>query len=269
MVKEVVVLWTAALLAAASAELLVNVSIKVLSNIPVTHSANTTRLILHHNRITMSSSDIRALRNYSSLRELDLSYNLITQLPDGAFSALSSLETLRLTGNGLQTIRNQTFTDLKKLRTLDLGLNPWDCTQELVALVKWMNDVKLRTDTSTEAERTGQKSGVTNTWKFLTGVIVIILCTSMFIVCAVKSPIWHKMLFDYRHQRLREAEDPAIFNTGRYSNFSLDTEQTETSAQELDQGLTEPPEDEDGFIEDGYIQPEDYKERADVGVPIV
>lgn len=122
----------------------------------------------------------------------------------------------------------------------------------------------LALDKLTEGEQNA-KSEITNTWKFLTGVIVIILCTSMFIVCAVKSPTWYKMLFDYRHQRLHESEDPGIFNTGRYSNFSLDTEQTETSAHELDQGLSGSPEDEDGFIEDGYLEPDDYKEHADVG----
>ncbi|XP_026777405.3 leucine-rich repeat-containing protein 19 [Pangasianodon hypophthalmus] len=339
MVKEVVLLWTVALWAA-SAEMLVNDSNKTLANIPATYYANITHLILQHNCIVMNSSDTQTLRNYSKLTELDLSYNLIVQLPDGAFSALSSLETLRLTGNQLQTIRNETFTDLKKLKTLDLAENPLNCTQELLTLMKWLNDAGLQTgpnatcatpenlagkrildvlktsttqlppvtsntvtttkttststtvmsstkafitiqspprgtlttvssqnvsskDTLIEDEQNG-KPVVTNSWKFLTGVIVIILCTSMVIVCAVKSPTWYKMLFDYRHQRLHEAEEPSIFNTGRYSNFSLDTEQTETSAHELDQGLTEPAEDEDGFIEDGYIQPEDYKEHVDV-----
>ncbi|XP_027000250.1 leucine-rich repeat-containing protein 19-like isoform X2 [Tachysurus fulvidraco] len=335
MVKEVLVLWTATLLAA-SAQLPVNDSNKTLAYIPLTYDVNITHLILHHNLIVMNDSDIQALRNYSDLIELDLSYNLITHLPDGAFSALGSLETLRLTGNNLQTIRNETFTDLQKLKTLDLSLNPWNCTQELLTLVKWMNETGLHTGpnvtcaapenltgeriqdviktfptqrppttrntvTATKTTTTSSTvraftetfttvqssqhqesvtlrglnvsskdeqdamSGNTNTWKFLTGVIVIILCTSMFIVCAVKSPTWYKILFDYRHQRLHETEDPGIFNTGRYSNFSLDTEQTETSAHELDQGLTGPSEDEDGFIEDGYIQPEDYKEHADVG----
>lgn len=118
---------------------------KTLENIPATYSVNITSLILHHNHIVMNSSDIQALRRYSKLKKLDLSYNLISELPGGAFSALSSLEILSLRGNKLQTIRNETFTDLKELRTLDLAENPWNCTQELLKLEKWMNDVGLQT----------------------------------------------------------------------------------------------------------------------------
>ncbi|KAI5089139.1 leucine-rich repeat and transmembrane domain-containing protein 2, partial [Silurus meridionalis] len=382
----------------------VNNSYKALRNIPNNYNVNTTGLILHHNQIMMDTMDIQALKNYSKLTHLDLSYNRIAKLPDGVFSALGSLENLSLSGNKLRTIKNETFADLKKLKTLDLDDNPWNCTWDLVEIVKWMNNMGLQTgsnatcsspvilagqrildvlrisktplpsvksntaattksvstftvtastktiitvrspsrpsqemttvssqnvsgkglrsatysrrastpthvkhifmtfalctgalscwnrfgspslgslsycslkpidkytvynssmclalDTMIKAEQNNKPEG-TNTWMFLSGVIVIILCTSMVIVCAVKSPIWYKMLFDYRHQRLREAEEPSIFSTSRFSNFSLDTEQTETSAQELDQGLAE---DEDGFIEDGYIQPEDYKENVD------
>lgn len=117
---------------------------------------------------------------------------------------------------------------------------------------------------STEADKFGgQEPGSSNTWKFLVGVIVIAVCTSMFIVCAIKSPSWYKLVFNYRHQRLRDVDEPNIFSTGRYSNFSLDTEQTETSAHELDQDPEQMQEDEDGFIEDRYIQPEDYKDQAE------
>lgn len=117
----------------------------MLTNISTTYNVNITRLILHHNRIVMNNSDIQALKKYSNLTELDLSYNFIAQLPDGAFSALGSLETLHLTGNKLQTIRNETFKDLKKLKTLDLSLNPWNCTQDLLKLLKWINDAGLLT----------------------------------------------------------------------------------------------------------------------------
>ncbi|KAI5615700.1 protein ELFN1, partial [Silurus asotus] len=361
----------------------VNNSYKALQKIPNNYNVNITGLILQHNQIMMDTMDIQALKNYSKLTHLDLSYNRIAKLPDGVFSALGSLENLSLSGNKLRTLKNETFADLKKLKTLDLDDNPWNCTWDLVEIVKWMNNMGLQTgsnatcsspvilagqrildvlrtsktplpsvksntaattksastftvaastktiitvrspsrpsqemttvssqnvsgkgalscwnrfgspssgaskkrqgsssycslkpidkytvynssmclasDTMIKAEQNNKPEG-TNTWKFLSGVIVIILCTSMVIVCAVKSPIWYKMLFDYRHQRLREAEEPSIFSTSRFSNFSLDTEQTETSAQELDQGLAE---DEDGFIEDGYIQPEDYKENVD------
>ncbi|XP_046695332.1 leucine-rich repeat-containing protein 19-like [Silurus meridionalis] len=335
--KQMVLLWTVSLFTDA-AGIQVNNSYKALRNIPNNYNVNTTGLILHHNQIMMDTMDIQALKNYSKLTHLDLSYNRIAKLPDGVFSALGSLENLSLSGNKLRTIKNETFADLKKLKTLDLDDNPWNCTWDLVEIVKWMNNMGLQTgsnatcsspvilagqrildvlrisktplpsvksntaattksvstftvtastktiitvrspsrpsqemttvssqnvsgkDTMIKAEQNNKPEG-TNTWMFLSGVIVIILCTSMVIVCAVKSPIWYKMLFDYRHQRLREAEEPSIFSTSRFSNFSLDTEQTETSAQELDQGLAE---DEDGFIEDGYIQPEDYKENVDI-----
>lgn len=93
----------------------------------------------------MSGLDIKALGNYSNLINLDLSYNRIQELPDGAFSALRNLKTLSLTGNQLRKIRNQTFTNLKTLKTLHLAENPWNCTQELLTLMKWMKDKELQT----------------------------------------------------------------------------------------------------------------------------
>ncbi|XP_072553491.1 uncharacterized protein [Salminus brasiliensis] len=360
--KELVLLWMATALAASAMEV-VDDGNKTLTAISI-YPSNTTKLILHHNFITMSSLDTNALNMLPNLTELDLSYNHIAKLTDGAFSGLENLEVLNLSGNSLHTIRNETFTGLKKLKKLDLQENPWNCSGPFLKLIKWMNDSGVQTEggtcaspedlnkkqvldvikarstptkppsvttstttvttapppplphpainttTTTAAAATStapptttgttaspattaqwrshsssftsgktnisnkdslaetgnsgkQQPGVSNTWKFLAGVIVIALCTSMFIVCAVKSPSWYKMIFNYRHQRLREVEEPNIFSTGRYSNFSLDTEQTETSAHELDQGLEQPLEDEDGFIEDRYIQPEDYKDHTE------
>ncbi|XP_028827275.1 leucine-rich repeat-containing protein 19-like isoform X2 [Denticeps clupeoides] len=103
-----------------------------------------------------------------------------------------------------------------------------------------------------------------NSWKFLLGVVVIALSTSVLIVCAVKSPSWYKLLFNYRHQRLQEEDEHNIFTRARISNFSLETQQTETSAQELDGELDiHELDNEDGFIEDRYIEPGDYKDQGD------
>uniref|UniRef100_A0A3P9A3H3 Leucine-rich repeat-containing protein 19 n=1 Tax=Esox lucius TaxID=8010 RepID=A0A3P9A3H3_ESOLU len=106
------------------------------------------------------------------------------------------------------------------------------------------------------------RPSVGNTWKFLLGVVVIALTTSMVIVCAVKSPSWYKLLFNYRHQRLREEEDSNVFTTGRYSNFSLDTEQMESTTNDLENGLDKDDED-DGYIEDRYIEDGDYKDSTE------
>ncbi|XP_036382767.1 leucine-rich repeat-containing protein 19-like [Megalops cyprinoides] len=87
-----------------------------------------------------------------------------------------------------------------------------------------------------------------SSWKFLAAVVVIALGTSLLIVCAVKSPSCYKLMFDYRHRRLREEdeeEEPDLFTTHCHSNFSLEAEQMETSAQELDAGA----DDEDSYID--------------------
>ncbi|KAL7835151.1 hypothetical protein SRHO_G00293980 [Serrasalmus rhombeus] len=369
-VKELVLLWMATGLVA-SAEIMevvpaawlpprldppgpqVDESNKSLTSIPTTYHSNTSKLILHHNYIKMTFVDAQTLSKYPNITELDLSFNLISELPAVTFSALTNLEVLNLRGNQLKTIGNDTFSDLKKLKKLELQENPWNCTCLFLNIIKCINDSGVQTeggtcaapeelakkrvpdvisacasrtkpplvtttispvtaatpattstatstattaltstkattfttaaqrtsqvvsstlgrpnvsnkDSLSEAGKTGRpEPGVSNTWKFLAGVIVIAVCTSMFIVCAVKSPSWYKLLFNYRHQRLREVDEPNVFSTGRYSNFSLDTEQTETSAAELDQGPEQPLEEEDGFIEDRYIQPEDYKDHTE------
>uniref|UniRef100_A0AAY4A3E6 Leucine-rich repeat-containing protein 19 n=1 Tax=Denticeps clupeoides TaxID=299321 RepID=A0AAY4A3E6_9TELE len=193
------------------------------------------------------------LSGLNKLIQLDLSHNQIRQLPVAVFADLKVLETLNLRGNRLQTLDNRAFEGLTKLQQVTLGDNPWNCS---CAFLKMMKTIKSslpkenvvsvfvsKTDTTLSCksppERTGKSPG--NSWKFLLGVVVIALSTSVLIVCAVKSPSWYKLLFNYRHQRLQEEDEHNIF--------------TRLDIHELD--------NEDGFIEDRYIEPGDYKDQGD------
>uniref|UniRef100_A0A671MCR9 Leucine rich repeat containing 19 n=1 Tax=Sinocyclocheilus anshuiensis TaxID=1608454 RepID=A0A671MCR9_9TELE len=241
-----------------------------LTEIPEDTPTNITRWILSNNSLVMSASDINTLQKYRRITVLDLSYNLIQMLPPRAFDKLTNLEILKLRGNSLQTLDINIFKGLTKLRSLDLKDNPWNCSCSLTSLIKELNDSGvligeneclscfLFSDTvykpfmcfsSGLMARDGETHTGSHSWKFLLGVVALTLSTSMLIVCAVKSPSWYKLLFNYRHQRLRE---------------DVEHNQTDTSAQELDTGLSlQPFEDDDGFIEDGYIEPGNYREHAD------
>lgn len=111
-----------------------------LTSIPTNETTDLTELLLNHNSLVMSGSDINALLKYPRIKVLDLSYNLIKSLPGGAFDSLTNLETLNLRGNGLQTLDKDIFKALTKLKSLDLEENPWNCSCSLTSLIKQLND---------------------------------------------------------------------------------------------------------------------------------
>ncbi|XP_070295044.1 leucine-rich repeat-containing protein 19 isoform X2 [Salvelinus sp. IW2-2015] len=212
-------------------------------------------LNLSHNNI--SRVEPKALAGLVNLRELDLSYNRLQSLPLHLLDDLKKLSVLRLGGNTLRDL--DISVERNTLKVLDLKENPWNCSCVFLNRIKSITDSKDQIS----VDRGSGVPVVGNTWKFLLGVIAIALTTSMLLVCAVKSPSWYKLLFNYRHQRLRDEEDADVYTTGRYSTFSLDTEQTETSAHELDHGLDELDNEEDGYIEDRYIETEVYEDNTE------
>ena len=59
----------------------------------------------------------------SALRELELSYNLLRELPDGIFRSMSQLEVLGLARNRLSSLPTGVFDGLSRLQRLFLDSN--------------------------------------------------------------------------------------------------------------------------------------------------
>ena len=100
---------------------LVNASLSLMPRLKI--------LDLSHNQLASFSSSSLLLRDMVGLTYLDLSGNPVAPTLDSAFtrfvvlSGLEALETLKLRGTGLRSIREKPFRVLPALRTLDLRGN--------------------------------------------------------------------------------------------------------------------------------------------------
>lgn len=92
-------------------------------------------------------------------------------------------------------------------------------------------------------------------WTFLAGVLGFVVSTTLLIFTAVKCPTWYRYLISYSHRRLEE-NDSEMFE----QEFSADMSSSPTGSGTNDEDpiviFEKTPAfvpDEDGFIEDKYI----------------
>lgn len=104
-------------------------------------------------------------------------------------------------------------------------------------------------------DRNEKKSS--DSWKYLVAVLVSAISLSVLIAIGAKCKLFHKYLASYRHSRLNEGDgasqgDPASFDVGFPNQGNIPNSNTVNGNME---------EDDDGFIEDNYIQASE-RERA-------
>ncbi|XP_076468716.1 toll-like receptor 2 [Babylonia areolata] len=81
----------------------------------------------------------KAFPKFRYLQALYIHDNIISSVPDGAFDSFQGLTELYLHNNRIKSISPNTFGQglRGRLITLTLGLNPWDCSCELLWFQAW------------------------------------------------------------------------------------------------------------------------------------
>uniref|UniRef100_A0AAV2JRR1 LRRCT domain-containing protein n=1 Tax=Knipowitschia caucasica TaxID=637954 RepID=A0AAV2JRR1_KNICA len=96
-------------------------------------------LRLEGNQITRLDSGSFPLTGLRVLESLDLSDNFIENLDKNSFRGFISLKTLDLSRNRLQSAPQEAFSYLTWLDTLNLDLNSWNCSCQLLDLVAFLS----------------------------------------------------------------------------------------------------------------------------------
>ncbi|XP_044516574.1 leucine-rich repeat-containing protein 19 [Gracilinanus agilis] len=121
----------------------------------------------------------------------------------------------------------------------------------------YFNDTSDNKTKNAEAESSGKS------WALLVGVVVVVTVTSMLIFIAIRCPTWYNFFFSYNHRRLDEQDtDKFEGDFTVYPNSLPQTPDTnpDDSIVIFDQ-LSSFMVDEDGFIEDKYIDTQEMREE--------
>ncbi|XP_073400635.1 type III endosome membrane protein TEMP isoform X2 [Dendrobates tinctorius] len=115
--------------------------------------------------------------------------------------------------------------------------------QRYIRDVSEISNGSLSSNSTTPSPASNVSQG--RSWPYLVGFVLIAGTVSLLIAAAAKCNLFHRYFRSYRHRPLPENE-------------------WITESQNELPGVPLPPQDdEDGFIEDNYIQPEDHREELD------
>ncbi|XP_051020262.1 leucine-rich repeat-containing protein 19 [Acomys russatus] len=233
------------------------------------------QLHLCQNKILQLNPDIFAPLN--NLKILNLQGNLMHHIDA---PQLLHLELLTLDGNPwnctcrlleLQnwlntsnvTLENENITmcsspdDLKHCSIKSAPFTA-DCQSKLISTGTedlYIDFQSIRNSTSNNLTRNSEHEPPGRSWAFFVGVVVTVMLTSLLIFIAIKCPIWYNILLSYNHHRLEEHE-AETYENGLTRNPSSLSQITDTNSEDttvIFEQLHSFVADDDGFIEDRYI----------------
>ncbi|XP_067892986.1 type III endosome membrane protein TEMP [Heterodontus francisci] len=230
-------------------------------------------LILKNNRIKDLAP--RFLSDMQALSILDLKNNKLTIVTIQLLEKFEEIHEVRLQGNSwvcdcalyplqkwlmlqldhAEEIHCVSPPDLQGKNLLNLDLSPVSCLQTSERFPRYAgpgnstmaNDVINQTSGAPTTE--GEKA-----WHYLVAVLVIAISFSVLIAIGAKFKLFHKYLTSYSHQLLPEQDVGSQDNDAVSVSIAHSSEMEEVRDQTMfpPEGL----EEDDGYIEDNYIETE-------------
>uniref|UniRef100_A0A8C4S406 Si:ch73-185c24.2 n=1 Tax=Erpetoichthys calabaricus TaxID=27687 RepID=A0A8C4S406_ERPCA len=253
--------------------------------------------LLDLSRCGLETIEPDAFQGLTNLMMLIVSNNKLKGALPEALLQLDSLVVLDLRNNDLTRAELNFKEWLEKVKVLRLQGNKWNCSHEeneqilmrtAASTVKcllqdkqkdwairheeWRDErafslfLKKRDTVSlannTKMAEQDDKTSRGYSWQYIVIVLGVAIGLSVFIAVAVKCKLFHRYLSSYRHSLLNEPDAYSNYEPDNMAVRIPDQYRTGSQTHASTHSASELEDDDDGFIEDNYIQASE-RQRAE------